>query len=190
MDRWGQKTLSTVVQLLAWVWANQAPVQAKFFLWGSKSESTLYHVPWSEWTLNLVLQVSKMAGWDYYLSTADISRSAKIFMLVAASPFPTPTPHPSQSPLNSQWLSPAIPVVWYQSRGSSKVIHRLGGGEWVLVVSPRFSFPTEETRVLGFFQWCHILKHLLVVLLVLGNKVRNNLCHYFGDITTHEIFKN
>lgn len=37
--------------------------------------------------------------------------------------------------------------------------------------------------VLGFSQWRLVFESLLVVRLVRGSEVRNNLCHHLGDIT-------
>lgn len=59
-----------VTQLLAWVWANQALGIAELLVRGSESSrSSLYRVPWSEGTTNLVLQMSKTTAGAFYLDT-------------------------------------------------------------------------------------------------------------------------
>lgn len=81
-----QKTLSTVdataIQLISWAWANRALAK---LIWGPKSgRSALYHVLWSECTPDLVLQMSKTTGWDYYLGTAGLNMGCQIRVLVVA----------------------------------------------------------------------------------------------------------
>lgn len=66
-----------------------------------------------------------------------------------------PPPPPSQ--LNSQWLnttdSPAVPMVWDQSRDSHKMIH-ISGGEGP-TVTPAFFPPLEEPEVgRNLSTWC------------------------------------
>ena len=57
-------------QLLAWVWANQALGIAELLIRGSEpSRSSLYRVPWSEGTTNLMLQMSKTTAGAFYLDT-------------------------------------------------------------------------------------------------------------------------
>lgn len=38
--------------------------------------------------------------------------------------------------------------------------------------------------VLGFSQWRLVIEEFLFVLLVMGSKVKNNLYHYLGDVTS------
>lgn len=39
-----------------------------------------------------------------------------------------------------------------------------------------------HSLVLGFSQWCFVFEEIMVVLMK-GSEVRNDLCHYLSDIT-------
>lgn len=81
--------LGAVIQHLSCVWENQALRQAKFLVWGSKSDQSVHEqVLCSECAPDLVLQVSKAAVGITIWALQVWAHSSKISMMVAASPSP------------------------------------------------------------------------------------------------------
>ena len=133
--RYGQETLSTAggAQSLSWVWASQALGPAKFFIWPCKPvRSANCQVPWPECIPSLVLQMSKTAGWDYYLSTAVVNAVCQDPCAGCYKPL-----FPCLSLSDSQWLGPPdsseVPVEYVQSGGYFKVIHNAEGSCWLFL---------------------------------------------------------
>lgn len=150
-------------------------------------------VPWSHYATNLVLHMHKAAHWGYYFGVCryqcSLLRSA--CLLLEAPPL-------SQS--DSQWLSPvyspAVPEGWNQVRAPRKwpTIFRgldvtkgsgetslcdtvwLGGSQlWSLWCRAYLGL---ASRVLGFPHWRLVCEFLLI-----GSKIRTDLCCHLGDIT-------
>ena len=137
----GVEVDGTVIQLLVWAYVNWALGLAKLLIWGSKlGKSAPHWVPRSECTPDLVLQMSKATGWDYYLGTAGMNLVCQDRVLVVASP--SPLLHHSQIP--SCW-APQIPLqsLWYKIRVGTPI-------KWptmleaVLFVPLGSLFPLEE----------------------------------------------
>lgn len=101
--------------------------------------------PCLECAPNMILQRSKTSGWDYYLGAASMNSVCQHLCVGCCQPLP-----PSLSQSDSQWLSsiesPAIPVVWDQSRGSYKVTPMPGA---LVAPPPESSFSAGRTERLG-----------------------------------------
>lgn len=77
-------------------------------------------VPWSDCTIDLVVQVTKAAGWDYYLEAAGRNSVWKIWVLIVASPSPLlhhnliPSGRAPQILLQSLWgkIRVRTPKMW------------------------------------------------------------------------------
>lgn len=130
--------------------------KAKLFIWGSKSGITTSHqVLWSECGPNLVLQMSKIDDWDYYLDTVGMN-------LVSQDPcahcFKSLPPSLSWSdthdmrseweagclilgslfPLRNQWLRVELPSWSCVFQGQKQCGQHLASSFILLVQSPKY----------------------------------------------------
>lgn len=102
-----------MTQYLALAWAKQAVLgPAKLLLWESASgRSASRWVPWSACP-SLILQMSKAAGWDYYLGAAVMNSACQGLELVLTK-LPS---SPSLSGFQYWALHIPLPFVWWEIR--------------------------------------------------------------------------
>lgn len=110
-----------MTQHLPWVWWSWGLRRAKLLIWGLESgRPALCQFPWSEFTPDLVLQMSKATSWDYCLGTTGMNWYGMILVLVVASPSlllccnQIPNDLALKIPLWSLWweINVGIPTKW------------------------------------------------------------------------------